>query len=69
MWSGPRNLSTALMRSFLARGDCEALDEPLYAAYLAASGTVHPMQEEQIAKVITTPQMLVEVQLTMSPMV
>ena len=42
MWSGPRNLSTALMRSFGNRADCTPVDEPLYAAYLAATGLDHP---------------------------
>ena len=37
MWSGPRNISTAMMRAFEARGDCAVSDEPFYAAYLAAS--------------------------------
>ena len=36
MWSGPRNISTAMMRAFENRGDCEVVDEPLYAHYLAA---------------------------------
>jgi Sulfotransferase domain len=49
MWSGPRNLSTALMYSFAARGDCAAWDEPFYAAYLAATGLEHPMRAEVIA--------------------
>jgi Sulfotransferase domain len=49
MWSGPRNISTALMRSFGARADCAVTDEPFYAAYLAATGLVHPMREEVIA--------------------
>ena len=49
MWSGPRNLSTAMMRSFQARGDCAVSDEPFYAHYLAASGVVHPMQEDILA--------------------
>ena len=49
MWSGPRNLSTAMMRSFGARSDCAVWDEPFYAAYLAHSGTDHPMREEVIA--------------------
>ncbi len=43
MWSGPRNISTALMRSFGARADTAVVDEPFYAAYLAGSGAVHPM--------------------------
>ena len=49
MWSGPRNLSTALMYSFAARGDCAVWDEPFYAAYLAATGADHPMAAEIIA--------------------
>ena len=49
MWSGPRNISTAMMRSFGARADCAVTDEPFYAAYLAATGLVHPMREEVIA--------------------
>jgi hypothetical protein len=46
MWSGPRNLSTALMRSFGNRPDCTVSDEPFYAAYLKRSGAAHPMREE-----------------------
>jgi sulfotransferase family protein len=46
MWSGPRNVSTALMRSFDARADTEVVDEPLYAAYLAATGLDHPGRAE-----------------------
>ena len=46
MWSGPRNISTALMRSFENRTDCAVTDEPFYAAYLAISGIDHPMREE-----------------------
>lgn len=49
IWSGPRNLSTAMMRSFGARADCAVSDEPFYANYLATSGSVHPMQDEIIA--------------------
>lgn len=48
MWSGPRNLSTAMMRSFGARADCTAMDEPFYAAYLKATGLEHPMRDEII---------------------
>jgi hypothetical protein len=46
MWSGPRNLSTALMRSFGARADTTVVDEPFYAAYLAATGLDHPVRDE-----------------------
>lgn len=46
MWSGPRNLSTAMMYAFGARSDCAVWDEPFYAAYLAETGLEHPMREE-----------------------
>lgn len=46
MWSGPRAISTALMRSFGARPDTAVIDEPFYAAYLAATGLEHPMRAE-----------------------
>ena len=49
MWSGPRNLSTAMMRAFSSRPDCTVSDEPFYAAYLAATGIVHPMNDEVLA--------------------
>ncbi|PRY20671.1 hypothetical protein CLV78_11244 [Aliiruegeria haliotis] len=49
MWSGPRNLSTALMYAFANRGDFAAVDEPFYAAYLAATGLDHPMRAEILA--------------------
>jgi hypothetical protein len=49
MWSGPRNLSTAMMYSFAARGDCAVVDEPFYGAYLKATGLDHPMAAEVIA--------------------
>ncbi len=49
MWSGPRNISTAMMRSFGARPDAVVIDEPFYAAYLAATGLIHPMREQVLA--------------------
>lgn len=49
MWSGPRNLSTAMMRSFGARADTDVVDEPFYAAYLAETGIQHPMRAEILA--------------------
>lgn len=49
MWSGPRNLSTALMFSFAARSDCTVWDEPFYAAYLRETGLGHPMRAEILA--------------------
>jgi hypothetical protein len=49
MWSGPRNISTAMMRAFENRPDCAVSDEPFYAAYLAATGLDHPMREAVLA--------------------
>lgn len=49
MWSGPRNLSTAMMYSFAARADCDVVDEPFYAAYLAKTGLEHPMRAAILA--------------------
>jgi hypothetical protein len=61
MWSGPRNISTAMMRAFENRGDCAVVDEPFYAHYLAQTGLDHPGRDEVIAagetdwrKVVTT---------------
>jgi Sulfotransferase domain len=48
MWSGPRNISTAMMRAWENRPDCAVVDEPLYAAYLAATGADHPGREQVI---------------------
>lgn len=49
MWSGPRNISTAMMRSFGARADCHVVDEPFYAAFLAGTGIDHPLRAETLA--------------------
>jgi Sulfotransferase domain len=49
MWSGPRNISTAMMRAWENRGDCAVVDEPLYAHYLAHTGLDHPGREAVIA--------------------
>jgi len=47
MWSGPRNISTAMMRSFENRGDTAVIDEPFYAHFLSiTSRTDHPYREE-----------------------
>lgn len=59
MWSGPRNLSTAMMYSFAARGDCAVVDEPFYAAYLTQSGQTHPMQAETLASQSSDPAQVV----------
>src|ERR1041385_8854856 len=49
MWSGPRNISTAMMRSFGNRLDTAVIDEPFYAAYLSKSGIQHPLRDESLA--------------------
>ena len=49
MWSGPRTISTALMRSFGARSDTVVVDEPLYAHYLAVTGVDHPGRQEVLS--------------------
>jgi hypothetical protein len=49
MWSGPRSLSTAMMRAWENREDTAVVDEPLYACYLAETGIEHPMKEEVLA--------------------
>ena len=46
VWSGPRNISTALMRSFENREDTSVLDEPFYAHYLHTTGINHPGKNE-----------------------
>jgi hypothetical protein len=49
MWSGPRNLSTAMMRSFSSRADTFVSDEPFYGAYLKHTGDPQPMADDVIA--------------------
>jgi len=49
MWSGPRNLSTAMMRSFGSRGDTVVSDEPFYGCFLRHTGADHPMRSDIIA--------------------
>ena len=60
MWSGPRNLSTAMMYSFGARGDCAVVDEPFYAAYLRETGLEHPMRDAILAAQPTDPSAVAE---------
>lgn len=43
MWSGPRNISTAMMRAWENRSDCNVVDEPFYAHFLEHTGIDHPM--------------------------
>ncbi len=56
MWSGPRNISTAMMRSWENRDDTVVVDEPFYAAFLARTGLDHPGREEVIASQPTDEQ-------------
>lgn len=49
MWSGPRNLSTAMMRSFSSRSDTFVSDEPFYGCFLETTGADHPLRAETIA--------------------
>jgi hypothetical protein len=49
MWSGPRTISTAMLRSWGNRSDTAVTDEPLYAAYLAATGLDHPGRDDILA--------------------
>ena len=65
MWSGPRNLSTAMMYSFGNRADFHAVDEPFYGPYLRATGLDHPMRDAILASrpesAITVEQSLIGV--------
>ncbi len=56
MWSGPRNLSTAMMYAFGNRADFSVVDEPFYAAYLALTGLDHPMREQILNAQSTDPK-------------
>ena len=67
MWSGPRTLSTALMRSFGNRPDTVVVDEPLYAFYLAETGIAHPGREEILRSMPTGWPEVIE-QLTSGPL-
>jgi hypothetical protein len=49
MWSGPRNLSTAMMRSFGSRADTFVSDEPFYGCFLKETGVDHPMRDDVIS--------------------
>ena len=60
MWSGPRNISTAMMRAWENRPDTAVVDEPFYACYLAATSADHPGREEVIASQPTDWRVVVE---------
>jgi Sulfotransferase domain len=59
MWSGPRNVSTALMYSFRQRSDTVVFDEPLYGHYLKTSGAEHPGKDEILAAMDTNGERVV----------
>lgn len=59
MWSGPRNLSTAMMYAFAERSDCAVWDEPFYAAYLQATGLDHPMRDAILANGMRDPKAVI----------
>ena len=60
MWSGPRNLSTAMMYAFGARQDMAVVDEPFYAAYLAETGLDHPMRDAILGSQSQVPAKVIE---------
>ncbi len=60
MWSGPRNLSTAMMYAFGARDDTAVVDEPFYAAYLEDTGLDHPMRADVLASQATDPKVVAQ---------
>jgi hypothetical protein len=59
-WSGPRNISTAMMRAWENREDCAVSDEPLYAHYLQVTQLDHPARDEVIAAGDTDLQRVVD---------
>jgi hypothetical protein len=67
MWSGPRNISTAMMRAFENRADTGVIDEPFYAAYLKVTGIDHPLREETLGAYPTDWREVVRVVLGPAP--
>lgn len=60
VWSGPRNISTAMMYSFANRSDFDAVDEPFYASYLNYTGLNHPMRDDILGSQPTDPREVIE---------
>tara|TARA_X000001036_G_scaffold346075_1_gene325965 strand:+ start:592 stop:885 length:294 start_codon:yes stop_codon:yes gene_type:complete len=60
MWSGPWNISSALMRSFENRSDTSVCDEPFYGFYLKISGAPHPGRQENIDSMVYDPKSVIE---------
>ena len=67
MWSGPRNISTAMMRAWENRSDTAVVDEPFYSFYLKATGKKHPGFEEVVAQGETDWQNVVDQLLGLIP--
>jgi len=67
MWSGPRNLSTAMMRSFENRADTHVWDEPFFAPWLAATGKDHPGREETLSRHESNPKRVAKLCLEQPP--
>ena len=65
MWSGPRNISTAMMRAWENRSDCAVIDEPFYACYLNETGADHPCREAVLTSQPTRRETVIE-ELTLS---
>lgn len=60
-WSGPRNISTALMRSWSSRKDTIVIDEPFYASYLHRTQLKHPFYDEIINKYPVNDQEIIKI--------
>ncbi len=58
LWSGPRNISTAMMYSFSRREDMKVVDEPLYGHYLKVTGVSHPGRDEILESMETNPEVV-----------
>ena len=67
MWSGPRNISTAMMRSFESRGDTFVSDEPMYGHFLSTSMIDHPLKNKIIKSMETDRVKLHEYLSTFNP--
>jgi len=67
MWSGPRNISTALMRAWGNRADTVVIDEPFYPEYLRRTGKRHPGFTEIVSQPETDPKNVVETLLAPLP--
>ncbi len=58
LWSGPRNVSTALMYSFANRNDCRVIDEPLFGYFLKQTNVWRPSRDETLEVMETNPEIV-----------